>query len=63
MGVDWGTYPVNVGHERSPGCFRCHDGEHTSAEGEAISQDCETCHATLAVEEPSPEILSQLGVQ
>jgi hypothetical protein len=63
MGVDWGTYPVNVGHERSPGCFRCHDGEHTSAEGKTISQDCETCHATLAVEEPSPEILSQLGVQ
>ena len=63
MAVDWGTYPVNVGHERSPGCFRCHDGEHTSAEGKTISQDCDTCHATLAVEEASPEILNQLGIQ
>jgi hypothetical protein len=63
MAVDWGTYPVNVGHERSPGCFRCHDGEHTSADGKVISQDCETCHATLAVEEASPEILNQLGIR
>jgi hypothetical protein len=63
MNVGWGTYPVNIGHERFPGCFRCHDGEHTSEDGKAISQDCETCHATLAVEESNPEILRQLGVQ
>jgi hypothetical protein len=63
MNVGWGTYPINVGHERWPGCFRCHDGEHVSTDGRTIRQDCEVCHATLAVEEPSPEILAQLGVQ
>jgi hypothetical protein len=63
MAVGWGTYPVNVGHERFPGCFRCHGGEHTSQDGKTIPQDCDTCHATLAVEEASPEILDQLGIE
>ena len=63
MAVGWGTYPVNVGHERFPGCFRCHGGEHTSQDGKTIPQDCDTCHATLAVEEATPEILNQLGIE
>lgn len=60
--IKWGTYPNNLGHADFPGCFRCHDGAHTSATGATISQDCETCHHVLAVEEPSPKILSDLGV-
>lgn len=60
MKVTWGTYPNHIGHERSPGCFRCHDEEHTSAEGETISQDCDTCHTLLAWEERDPAILHQL---
>jgi len=60
--IKWGTYPNNLGHADFPGCFRCHDGAHTSAAGETISQDCETCHHVLAVEEASPKILSDLGV-
>jgi hypothetical protein len=28
----------------SPGCFRCHDDEHKSADGGVISQSCELCH-------------------
>jgi hypothetical protein len=63
MGVDWGTYPINVGHERSPAAFAATTARHASADGKTISQDCETCHATLAMEEASPEILSQLGVE
>ncbi|MFZ1129357.1 MAG: NapC/NirT family cytochrome c, partial [Terriglobales bacterium] len=31
MRVTWGTHPNNIGHNDSPGCFRCHDGSHTSA--------------------------------
>jgi hypothetical protein len=27
-----------------PGCFRCHDDNHTAKDGKKISQDCETCH-------------------
>ncbi len=45
MRVTFGTYPDNSGHVDAPGCFRCHDGEHVTKDGQAISQDCETCHA------------------
>jgi len=44
MNVQFGTYPNNVGHMDFPGCFRCHDDNHKSKEGKAISQDCDTCH-------------------
>lgn len=62
MKVTWGTYPNNIGHTDFPGCFRCHDDMHASAEGETISQDCASCHEILAYEESEPEILTSLGV-
>jgi hypothetical protein len=61
MRVGWGTYPDNLGHQDFPGCFRCHDGEHTSADGRSIASDCETCHALLALEDPDPEILRKIA--
>jgi hypothetical protein len=60
MSIEWGTYPNHIGHEDFPGCFRCHDDEHSTPEGETISQDCSTCHTLLAWEEEAPEILEQL---
>jgi hypothetical protein len=45
MNVGWGTYPNHLGHVDSPGCFRCHDDEHTAADGSVIRQDCELCHS------------------
>ena len=62
MKVTWGTYPNNIGHTDFPGCFRCHDGNHTSASGSSVTQDCNACHNMLAVEESSPKILSDLGI-
>jgi len=44
MRVTFGTYGNNLGHMDSPGCFRCHDDNHVSADGRAIGQDCESCH-------------------
>ena len=45
MKVTWGTYPSNIGHVDSPGCFRCHDDTHKTKDGaHTISQDCELCH-------------------
>ena len=44
MRVTWGTYPNHIGHVDTPGCFRCHDDSHKSADGKTISQDCELCH-------------------
>jgi nitrate/TMAO reductase-like tetraheme cytochrome c subunit len=62
--VTWGTYPNNLGHADFPGCFRCHDGSHsTSDQKVTISQDCNACHEPLAIEEASPGILKTLGLQ
>ena len=45
MNVSFGTYPNNIGHMDSPGCFRCHDDSHKTADGKKIAQECDTCHA------------------
>lgn len=62
MKVTWGTHPNNLGHTAYPGCFRCHDGDHTSKGGKTITQDCTNCHNLLAVEESKPKVLSDLGM-
>ena len=63
MRVTWGTHPNHIGHMDYPGCFRCHDGDHTAKNGKAIPQDCSVCHNLLAVEEAKPKVLSDLGIQ
>jgi formate-dependent nitrite reductase cytochrome c552 subunit len=63
MKVGWGTYPNNLGHTDTPGCFRCHDDSHKRADGVAITQDCSTCHAVLAQEETNPKVLTDLGLK
>ncbi len=63
MKVTWGVHPNNLGHTDFPGCFRCHDGSHTSADGQTISNDCTACHNLLAVQEEKPKILMDLGMQ
>ena len=61
--VTWGTYPNNLGHTDFPGCFRCHDGSHSTSDGKTtITQDCNTCHNPLAVEEANPGVLNTLGL-
>jgi hypothetical protein len=62
MKVDWGTYPNNIGHNNFPGCYRCHDEQHSSADGRKITQDCNSCHRLLAMQEAAPKILSDLGL-
>jgi nitrate/TMAO reductase-like tetraheme cytochrome c subunit len=61
--VRWGTYPNNLGHMDSPGCFRCHDGSHVTADSKnQITNDCTVCHQTPAVDESSPAVLKTLGI-
>jgi len=61
--VKWGTYPNNRGHDDDfPGCFRCHDGEHVTADGADITNNCFRCHHPAAVAETNPEVLELLGV-
>jgi len=49
MKVQAKTYPDNLGHQTSLGCFRCHDGAHyLVAKGKITNQkipsECATCH-------------------
>lgn len=56
MNVDSKTYADNIGHQRTPGCFRCHDGKHVSPAGKVIRQECGTCHTMpTVVESPGRE--------
>jgi hypothetical protein len=67
MRVNWDTYPDHSGHppvrsrEDAPGCFRCHNRQHQTAEGERISRSCDLCHTVLATREQDPEILRILN--
>lgn len=47
--VDWTTYPNNLGHVDSPGCFRCHDGKHLNSQQQAIRLECNLCHSIPVV--------------
>ena len=61
--VTWGTYPNNLGHMDFPGCFRCHDGAHSTPDKKStITQDCNTCHQPLAMDEPPPGVLKALDL-
>lgn len=45
MNLTWDVYADNLGHSDSPGCFRCHDGEHVAADVGPIPRDCTACHS------------------
>jgi nitrate/TMAO reductase-like tetraheme cytochrome c subunit len=49
MKVQAKTYPDNLGHQTSLGCFRCHDGAHYLVDkgkitSQTIPSACSTCH-------------------
>jgi hypothetical protein len=50
MKANWRAYPENLGHKDWPGCVRCHDDQHKSADDlHVISfQNCNACHLILA---------------
>jgi hypothetical protein len=51
MKLDWKTHNNNIGHLYFSGCFRCHDGQHASADGKVVPKDCDTCHTVLSQQE------------
>lgn len=62
MKVQAQTYPDNLGHQTSPGCFRCHDGAHLQVvngklTGKAIPSTCATCHTFPQVAGTVPSII------
>jgi formate-dependent nitrite reductase cytochrome c552 subunit len=60
MKVEWGTYPDHSGHDETPGCFRCHNRQLKTADGDRISRKCSLCHTVLANKEQDPEILTSI---
>lgn len=54
--INWLTHPNNIGHKDWPGCFRCHDGQHVSGEGEAVRLECNLCHSI-------PEVASATTIE
>ncbi len=44
MKSNWKSYPNNIGHMESNGCYRCHNDRHTTDSGKVISKDCRLCH-------------------
>jgi nitrate/TMAO reductase-like tetraheme cytochrome c subunit len=48
MKVRWDNYSSNIGHFIYPGCMRCHEGKHKSAEGKTVTRECIACHTILA---------------
>ncbi|MBT8042426.1 MAG: cytochrome C [Kiritimatiellales bacterium] len=48
MKVSWKEYPDHIGHMITPGCFRCHNGDHQTEQGQTISRDCDSCHTIIA---------------
>ena len=60
--VTWGTYKNNLGHQATPGCLRCHAGEHSTATGEQITKNCFRCHFPASVEDANPQVLEMLGL-
>jgi hypothetical protein len=57
MKVRWDVYADNIGHLLSSGCYRCHDGLHTTADGKTITKDCRACHTILAEGKPEQHAL------
>jgi hypothetical protein len=50
MKVNWQTYLSNVGHQDSPGCFRCHGllkAMDSSQKAKSVDADCNLCHYSL----------------
>jgi hypothetical protein len=48
MNANWKHFPNNISHVYTPGCFRCHDGNHISDDGKVISNDCNSCHKIIS---------------
>ena len=64
MRVSWREFPNHISHLYDSGCFRCHDGEHFTDDGEMIRRDCNLCHTIISQTTSKGETLvSMSGVE
>lgn len=48
MNANWKSFPDNISHVYTAGCFRCHAGNMESDDGKVISHDCNSCHMIIS---------------
>jgi hypothetical protein len=66
MNLTWNHYPSLIGHGGpDPGttkaqCFRCHAGDHLTADGQELSSKCELCHEVVAKDELPADLPDEL---
>jgi len=72
--LGWNSYPDLATHV---GCFRCHDGEHATADGKGVvfgpkrmsdgaplrDGSCNRCHTVLSENEEDPAVLDAFGLK
>ncbi|MCK5457389.1 MAG: NapC/NirT family cytochrome c [Melioribacteraceae bacterium] len=61
MKVRWDKYPINIGHIKTDGCFRCHDDNHVSESGKIIRKDCNICHYINSQGPPDNLVKTSIG--
>ncbi len=61
MKAKWSVHPDNIGHLDWPGCFRCHNDEMESDEGDTIFTSCDRCHVILAQGEEVESVAVHVG--
>ena len=54
MRIEWNTYISHIGHKQDLGCFRCHNADMKTEDGETIGHDCTMCHSILAMDSAEP---------
>ncbi|HET9408089.1 MAG TPA: NapC/NirT family cytochrome c [Candidatus Sulfotelmatobacter sp.] len=62
MKLNWQTHPNNLGHFYFNGCFRCHDGQHVSADGKVVGKDCNLCHTMMSESQGTTSLASSVPV-
>jgi len=66
MRLTWNNYPSEIGHGGAdPGstkaqCFRCHNSDHQTADGQELSSKCELCHEVVAKDELPADLPDEL---
>lgn len=61
MKVYHDAYTDHIGHMQSPGCFRCHSGNHADKDGNLIRTDCKLCHNILAQGSDTAIVRTNIG--
>ena len=63
MRVVWNTYPNHIGHQQSPGCFRCHDNKHKTDTARRFPRSAAPATTSSPRTNRDSSVLQELGLQ